>query len=198
MAWSSVESWLKLADEGIEALNTKTTYGVVCKVTNTSRPAVYEANSNTCTLNAALKAPTLASYFVHEMVHAQFQNTGSISDINELTQADYVKEMVTEEYIATTRQYQFFVRLDVNGYLPAGLPAADMPPRYQQYRSAYNVGVERARQTTSSVATLHLNGVVNANSLLKIFVTDRGLGVGILSYTEYYGREWQKNKLRNP
>jgi hypothetical protein len=69
--------------------------------------------------------------------------------------------------------------------------AANMPPRYLQYRSAYNFGRQRARGI-SDESQLHLNGMVNANRLLKIFIFEGGLGVGPLTYTEYYARDWQK------
>jgi hypothetical protein len=199
MSWANLESLLKLTGEGLEALDTRQKYGVVISFTNSSMPAAYEASSNTCTLKSSLKAPTLASYFVHEMIHALNQNSGLTSDINALSQSEYVNEMVTEEFIATTRQYQFFVTLDINGQIPGGqMGGTDMPPRYPEYRSAYNTGVRRGRGVTSDASQLHLMGMVNANRLLKLYVFDRGLGVGFMSYKEYYSREWQKNKLQSP
>jgi hypothetical protein len=152
-------------------------------------PAFYD--KGVCTLSNALKSATLASYFVHEMVHALNDKGGWTSDPLKLDQDEYVLEMVNEELTATTRQYQFFVTLDVNSQLPA-LSPADKPPRYDEYRSAYNVGVQRASGTTTDKAKLHFAGIINANRLLAIYVKDRGLGVGIFSYREFYGRQWQK------
>jgi hypothetical protein len=198
MTWIDLESLLKLTDEGREALQTMQSYGVMVSWAPSGPPALYEANSNSCRLDSSLKAPTQASYFVHEMVHALNEKALGGSDINTLSQDDYVKEMVSEEYVATTRQYQFFVTLDVNGHLPPRMPVRDMPPRYLEYRSAYNTGITRAGGSTSDKSELHLMGMVNANRLLKIYIYDRGLGVGFMNYTEFYGRQWQQNKFQHP
>jgi hypothetical protein len=189
VAWADIEALLNLAEEGREALQTKNSYGVMVSVAQSKMPAFYD--KGVCTLSNALKPATLASYFVHEMVHALNDKGGWTSDPLTLDQDEYVLEMVSEELTATTRQYQFFVTLDVSGKL-AALSPADKPPRYDEYRSAYKVGVQRASGTTTDQAKLHFAGIINANRLLAIYVRDRGLGVGIFSYGEFYGRQWQK------
>ena len=123
MAWADIEALLNLAEEGREAPQTKNSYGVTVSVAQ-SNAGLYD--KGVCTLSNALKPATLASYFVHEMVHALNDKGGWTSDPLTLDQDEYVLEMVSESH-ATTRQYQFFVTLDVAGKLTALSPVGRAP-----------------------------------------------------------------------
>lgn len=192
-SFTDIEPLLKLVEEGRWALQVRQSYGVVLSFKpSQAMPAFYDGS--TCTLDQSMSAAKLASYFTHEMYHAELQNLGQSSDIDSLTQQEYSDEMVMEEYIANIQQYQFFVTLDVvHGKLPRNPSEAITPPRYAQYRSAYDAGLVKAAQAKIAQGDRHAFAMVNANRLLRIFTVERGLGVGGLSYREFYIKQWRDN-----
>ncbi|GJE11081.1 hypothetical protein FOHLNKBM_2120 [Methylobacterium longum] len=111
----------------------------------------------------------LASYFVHEMTHVRQQKLGKSVDVSNSDSDEFIKANVNEEFIATAFQMQFFVRLDVGGYLNSIKPLTDKnaPPRYDQYKSAYNAGVTKMAGKGFDEEKLITAALGNAISCLK-------------------------------
>src|SRR5271169_253469 len=106
---------LQQASEGQWALNALNTYKVTLVLTNVGLPAKYEANSNTCTMNIALPPGVVASYFVHEMYHAQQEKTGKSGDAKKMDKQTFVGTMVNEEIAGTVKGYQAYMELEQKG-----------------------------------------------------------------------------------
>ena len=193
MSWATIAPFLTLTDEGQEALDTMTRYNVVVKFDNIAKPAEFNPKTKDVSLKGGMHPPTLASYFVHEMIHANsFFNFGD-PDPQDLSQKEYVDEMVAEEFVAHTRQYQFYCTLDMRKHIDVSkIPLSNQPPRYESYRSAYLYEFNRTQERQGDPNYRHMAGLINANRVIKIFVYEGGLGVGFFGYKEYYGRIWQK------
>lgn len=187
-----VVALLQQTSEGQWALNNLKTYNVTLILSNAGRPAFYDANGNTCTVNVALPAAVVASYFVHEMFHAQQEKTGKSGDSKKMDKPTFVGTMVNEEIAGTVKGYQAYFELEQKGQVPQNAPR---PPRYESFKSAYNTGRERARKAnpTASEADLHQAGLKNAEAAIRWYVNEGGLGpFQGLTYAQYYGAEWEK------
>ncbi|GJD49803.1 hypothetical protein OPKNFCMD_2537 [Methylobacterium crusticola] len=195
MAFAQVEALCKTTPEGRAALDTLQKFGVKIVYATTNLPASYVGGKdNTCTLDNTMGDEKLASYFVHEMTHARQQNLGKSLDIATSEKADYVKNAVDEEFLATAFQMQFFVRLDIGGSLAKIKPLSDRnaPPRYDQYKSAFDFGFKRAATTETDPDKRISLGLGNANQMLKVFIYEGGLGVGAATYRDFYARKWRE------
>ena len=159
--------------------------------------AFYNGNDNSCTLNTSLAPEVVASYFVHEMYHADRKATGKTGDPKKMLKEDYVKIMVEEEIQGTVRGYEATLELEKKGQLPVN---AKFPPRFDFFRSAYNTGREMAQKANpaASEAELHQAGLKRAEAAIRYFVRERGLGPhavagGLgMTYAEYYSADWEK------
>ena len=183
---------LAQTDGGQWALKVMTTYGVRLILTQKGRPAYYDANANECTVNVALAPAVVASYFVHEMYHAQRERTGHGGDPKKMEKEPFIKAMVNEEIQGTVRGYQAYLELEQKGQVPSNAPR---PPRYESYKSAYQAGRERTLKDNprASEAEVHAGGLTNAAEAIRWYVWEGGLGPfeGV-SYAQFYAEEWKK------
>jgi len=187
---------LQQASEGQWALNALNTYKVTLVLTNVGLPAKYEANSNTCTMNIALPPGVVASYFVHEMYHAQQEKTGKSGDAKKMDKQTFVGTMVNEEIAGTVKGYQAYMELEQKGQVPAN---AARPPRFDSYKRAYNAGREQAQKAnpTASEPELHQAGIKNADAAIRWYVNEGGLGPNEgVTYRQSYGAEWERSHNR--
>jgi hypothetical protein len=186
-----VESLLQATAEGRHALSVMHTYQVTLILTDTGRPAYYDLRG-TCTLNKSLPPAVIASYFTHEMYHAEQAKTGKTGNPRKMEKNPYVTQMVDEEIEGTVRGYSAHLELERKGTLPAGTPE---PPRYDSFRSAYKVGRERAQKANSgaSEADLHAAGLANAKAMIRWWIKEGGLGPfqGV-TYAQYYAADWDR------
>jgi hypothetical protein len=183
---------LQQTSEGQWALNILKTCNVKLVLQNQGRPAVYEANSNTCTMNIGLPAAVAASYFVHEMFHAHQENTGKSGRAKRMDKRTFVGTMVTEEIVGTVKGYQAFMELEAKGQVP---PNAARPPHYEDFKSAYKVGRQRAQEANpkASETELHQAGIRNGEAALRWWVGEGGLGPAQgITYAQSYGAEWEE------
>ena len=183
---------LQQTSEGQWALNNLTTYHVTLILSQSGRPAFYDANGNSCTVNVALPAGVVASYFIHEMFHAQQERTGKSGDAKKMDKRAFVGTMVNEEIAGTVKGYQAYMELEQKGQIPQNVAR---PPRYDSFKSAYQTGREREQKAnpTASEADLQKAGLKNAEAAVRWYVNEGGLGPfqGV-TYSEYYGEEWKK------
>ena len=194
-----VAGLLQRTEEGRWALNVMRTNGVTLILSNDKNAAAayYRAKDNSCTLNTSLAPEVVASYFVHEMYHAERKATGKTGDPRKMQKEEYVKTMVEEEIQGTVRGYTAHLELEKKGQLP---PNASFPPRFDFFRSAYNTGRDLARKANAGASEpeLHRAGLSRAEAAIRYFVKERGLGpfagpggLGI-TYGEYYSADWEK------
>jgi hypothetical protein len=148
-------------------------------------------------MNIALPPAVAASYFVHEMYHAQQEKTGKSGHAKTMEKSAFVKKMVTEEIVGTVKGYQAFMELEEKGQVP---PDAARPPHYADFTSAYKAGRETAQKANPTAAgpELHEAGIKNAAAALRWWVGEGGLGPAKgITYAQSYGAEWEKAQ-RNP
>ena len=193
MAFNDVEALCKLTPEGLNALSTRDKFNVTPSFEQSTLPASYDAATGKCTLDNTMGTAKLASYFVHEMTHARQQKLGKSADVTTASRDDFVKISVDEEFLATAFQMQFFVRLDTAGHLNGIKPLTDKnaPPRYDQYKSAYDAGVRKVSGGGADANKIVELGLGNANQMLRIFIYEGGLGVGGATYADYYRGKWR-------
>jgi hypothetical protein len=191
-----VEPLLQATAEGRHALSVMRTYQVTLILTDTGRPAYYDLRG-TCTLNKSLPPAVIASYFTHEMYHAEQAKTGKTGDPKKMEKDPYVTQMVNEEIEGTVRGYTAHLELERNGTLPAGTPE---PPRSDSFRIAYKTGRERAQKANpaASEADLHAAGLENAKAAIRYWIKEGGLAPGPgVTYRQYYAADWDRaNKTR--
>lgn len=194
MNLETVKNYCQKSYEGKDALEIFKQSGVRYEFKRSGMPASYDAKEDLCTLNATLKVHNVASYFVHEMVHVKRQKLGQVPNVKTTERDKYIALMVNEELLATVQQYQHYLWADLfaNG-IPPGTPESDMPPRYLDYKSAFRAGQKKAEGKSTDTRKLYDMAVANANSLLRIYILDRGLGVGAESYALWYAKEWKEN-----
>ena len=184
---------LQQTSEGQWALNVLKTYNVNLVLNNEGRPAVYEANSNTCTMNISLPAGVAAAYFVHEMFHAQQEKTGQSGDIKSPDKRAYVAKMVNEEIVGTVKGYQAYMELEAKGQIPANVAR---PPRYESFKSSYAAGREEAQKANPKATESELNqaGIKNAEAAIRWYVREGGLGPTEKgpTYAQSYGVDWER------
>lgn len=194
MAFNDIEALCKLTPEGKDALSTRDKYNVTPSFETSSLPASYDADSGKVILDNTMSNAKLASYFVHEMTHVQQQKLGKSADVSMPDRDEFIKTSVNEEFLATIVQMQFFVRLDLGGHLDKIKPLSDKnaPPRYDQYKSAYNAGVTKVADKGFSADRVVSEAFSNANRLLRIFIFEGGLGVGGGTYADYYRGKWKQ------
>ncbi|MDR0792150.1 MAG: DUF4157 domain-containing protein [Chitinophagaceae bacterium] len=188
---------LQRTSDGQAAINNFTTYNVTLILTKSGRPAFYDANSNTCTVNDALPVGIVASYFIHEMFHVQQEKTGKSGDAKKMDKSTFVNTMVNEEITGTIKGYQAYMELEQADKIPKDSPR---PPRYNSFKSAYDYGREKAKEANpkASEADLKKAGLENAGNAVRWYVKEGGLApFQGLKYSQYYGAEWEKAQKSN-
>ena len=183
---------LQQTSEGQWALNVLRTYNVTLVLKNQGRPAVYEANSNTCTMNIGLPAGVAAAYFVHEMFHAEEEKTGKSDDAKKMDKRKFVGTMVTQEIVGTVKGYQAFMELEAKGQIPKDAPR---PPRFDSFKRSYQAGRDDAQKANpkASEAELHRAGISNAEAAIRWYVNEGGLGPAEgVTYAQSYASEWDR------
>ena len=187
---------LQQTDGGRWSIKVFQKYSVPLILTKTGRPAYYDANNNSCTVNIGLAPAVVASYFVHEMYHVEREKSGKGGDPKKMEKDPFIKKMVNEEIQGTIRGYQAYLELEQKGQVPANTP---LPPRYDSYKRSYNGGREEARKSSPAAteAELHAAGLKNAAESIRWYVLEGGLGPfeGV-TYGQFYASEWNKAQRR--
>lgn len=119
---------------GQEALAIKSKYSITLQWVNTGA-AGYEENGNKCFINRNLDPVEAASYFTHEMHHAEEYKSGKSPDALQYKddQEDaYVTKMVKEEIDGTMLQFEAMLQMGTAGKLSS--TTAELLPQYKRVR----------------------------------------------------------------
>lgn len=173
-----------------------------------SGTAGFEDRTNVVHLNRKLRSHELATYFIHEMHHAEQFNSGASKSPEAYagTEKDrYVKTMVSEEVEALFRQFESIYEAGGGNLSYAGI-RPDLPPTYVRVRKDWigrhleknpgdNAGAEKVSQS-------------KCRQLIRIWVdrpsrsTSPALAPNLFqSYQEYYEGMFdsaQKSKTTPP
>jgi type VI secretion system VgrG family protein len=151
----------------------------------------YNGGNNTVTVDPASQTP--GSSFVHEMNHADAQNSGTTPDVNTMSRADYVNGMMAEEAHGESLGEQAHNELATAGTPEAGNRNQFTGPVYDaasqtganNYRAAHpdapQSDVDEAGRQAGEQAVL--NSFQSGNVIT-------GGGSTPVPYPQYYGSNW--------
>ncbi|MEH2381758.1 MAG: DUF4157 domain-containing protein [Nostoc sp.] len=196
VTWAQIEARLQNSSRGREALQIKAQYQVPIGWNPQGAAASFSPDTKVCQLNPNQALDVVASYFVHEMYHAQMFHTNQSADAKKLGEDTFVKRMVDEEIMGTIRQFEAKLELDKLGDSKNFAPGEDL------YRSAYKYKRNEAIKAGESEQEAHQKGLSNASKMVSFLIrpTDgtwpRLAPSTYESYEMMYKREWrQTNKL---
>ena len=199
ITWQDLEAQLQNSRRGQEALQIKAQYNVPIQWDPALPAAFFSPDTKICRLNPTQKLDVVASYFVHEMYHAQMFHSNQSADAAKLDEATFVKKMIDEEITGTTRQFELKIELNRSG------DASNYAPGEDRYRGAYKFKKDRAIADGKTEQEAHQEGLVNGRRMVEFLIrpTDgswpRLAPSTLESYEMLYKREWRKtNKIEKP
>ncbi|WP_310483595.1 hypothetical protein [Chamaesiphon sp. VAR_48_metabat_403] len=197
--WQNLEAQLKKSNRGREALQIKEQYRVKIEWKSGDAPASFKIDdkkhTEVCNLNPLLKLAVIASYFVHEMYHAQKFYTNQSPQAENTDEDTFVKQMVDEEIEGTIKQFEAKLELDRLGH------SNNYAPGEEFYRNAYNEKKKEALKEGKSRLAAHQEGLLAGRRTVELLIRPndgRWQRLGPSNFESYemsYRREWkQKNK----
>jgi hypothetical protein len=120
---------------GQKALQIKDLYNVTLEWVD-SGTAGYDENHNKCFINRTMDPKEAASYFVHEMHHANEFMSGrskAVKDYDDSQEQEYIQRMVKEEITGIYLQYEAMLEI---GVAPSSQnKITELFPQYQRVRN---------------------------------------------------------------
>jgi hypothetical protein len=189
-----IELLLRRSALGRLSLNERARWGIHLRLTPHGRGSYYDGRTNTIYIDRRMGRRDRALTFVHEMVHANYDETHQTAtrSADSLSRRTYIDRMLREEARACVRAIRAELELEA--------AHADNPNTASElawtYREASRAAIEFARRTDRLLTPDELQKIgreAGAEAVLDAFRSgDVRTSTTNQPYTVYYGRAWDQ------
>jgi hypothetical protein len=192
VTWNDISARIQNTSRGREALQIKNQYNVDIVWNTGIHAASFSPDTKKCSLNPNQALDVVVAYFVHEMYHAQVFHTNQMPDATKLDEDTFVKKLIDEEIIGTSKQFELKLELNTLG------TSSDLRDAELAYLSAYRYKKNQSLASGKSAQEAHQEGINNGRSRVGFMIRADGNSAPIIGpapnvrYSEFYSREWRR------